>query len=182
MAFGLITTPWRASTFLILIIIRVASLMWGMDIISPQIKTFINKLFLKNPEELRWYIRGSIIYFFSLSPFNKGRSPQDRGISLTSCINQAKQDFSLLYNVQLENSVIIKTQYAIWIILSILLIRGTNRNLLERTKFIPLLILLWRYVVMIFKWHHLPPLPIFKEITDLGIYLYEKGKSLYHKA
>jgi len=53
MALGLATTPWRISTFLILIIRRVASLMGGMDIVSPQIKTFLNKLFLKNPEELR---------------------------------------------------------------------------------------------------------------------------------
>jgi|GEM_PF-3453766 len=50
---GLTTTPWRASSFLILIIIRIASLMGGMDLISPQIKSFINRLFVKNPEELR---------------------------------------------------------------------------------------------------------------------------------
>jgi len=181
MALGLATTPWRTSTFLILIIIRVASLMWGMDIVSPQIKTFLNKLFLKNPEELRWYIRWSIMCLYDLSPFAKGEVRMDRGISkvdlLKTDITQAKQDFSLLYNVQLENSVFIKTQYAIAIIASILLIRRTNRNLLERTKFIPLLILLGRYVVMLFGRHHLPPLPIFKEITDLGIYLYEKVKN-----
>lgn len=167
---GLAATPWRASTFLILIIIRVASLMGWMDIISPQIKTFINKLFIKNPEELRWYIRWSIVHLY------KRVMKVSELKSFKADIDEAKQDFSLLYNVQLENSVIIKTQYAIWIIASILLIRQTHRNLLERTKLIPLLILLWRYVVMLFKRHHLPPLPIFKEITDVGIYLYEKAK------
>jgi hypothetical protein len=137
-ALWLATTPWRASTFLILIIIRVASLMWGMDIVSPQIKTFLNKLFLKNPEELRWYIRWGTTYLYE-KLLKKSPSEGDLGGNISS----AKTDFSLLYNVQLENSVIIKTQYAIWIIAAILLIRQTNRNLLERTKLIPLLILLW---------------------------------------
>lgn len=169
-ALGLFTTQRRTSTFLILIIIRVASLMGGMDIVSPQIKTFINKLFLKNPEELRWYIHGWCTHMYR----RLVKTSQFK--SLNDDIADSKQDFSLLYNVKLQNSVIIKTQYAIWILCSILLIRQSNRNLLERTKFIPLLIIFGRYVVMLFKWHHLPPLPIFKEITDLGVYMYEKIK------
>jgi len=173
-ALGLLTTPWRTSTFLIIIIIRVASLMGEMDIISPQIKAFINKLFLKNPEELRWYIRWSITYAYR-------RLAKTSQWDINMTISHAKQEFSLLYNIQLENSVIIKTQYAIGILCAVLLIRQTNRNLLERTKLIPLLILLGRYVVMLFKRHHLPPLPIFKEITDAGLYLYEKIKKHSNK-
>jgi hypothetical protein len=51
--FGFCTTPFWTSIWLIVIIIRVASLMGGIDIINPEIKKFINTLFSKNPEELR---------------------------------------------------------------------------------------------------------------------------------
>lgn len=53
---GLCTTPFLTSTFLIMIIIRIASLLGKVDIINPTIKAYINKLFLKNPEEIRGYI------------------------------------------------------------------------------------------------------------------------------
>jgi hypothetical protein len=50
---GIFTTPFFTSLVLIIIIIRVAALLGGIDIISPEVKKTLNNFFLKNPEELR---------------------------------------------------------------------------------------------------------------------------------
>lgn len=169
---GIFTTPFLTSIVLIVIIIRVTSLLANTDIVHPEVKKFINTLFTKNPEEIRWYIRWSATAL--IVSLEKGRgTPWGRDL-LNTEIQSAKETFSLLYNVELHNSILIKTQYLIAIIIGILLYTEWRINYASWNTLLPLLFIIWRYGIMFIKWNHLPPLPITKEITDLGIYLYEK--------
>jgi hypothetical protein len=51
-----------SSSILIIIILRVASLMSDIDVLHHKTKQYLNMLFFKNPEELRGYITGFLIY------------------------------------------------------------------------------------------------------------------------
>ena len=92
---GLGTTPFWTSIALMLIILRIASLLGDIDIISPNTKNFINNLFNKNPEELRWYIRGSIVYVLNLSSFRKGGVVRSTGGFFAFIKSLCPSDFSL---------------------------------------------------------------------------------------
>lgn len=163
----LMTTPFWTSIILILIILRVASLLGNIDIMSPKIKEYINKIFIKNPEELRWYIRGWLVYVYK-------RVTTIELLTLNETVEKAKKDFSLLYNVQLHNSVHIKIQYLLLVVAIGIWISKCKPDFSLRTTTIPVIIILGRYLIMFIRWNHVPALPIFKEITDLLIYLWEK--------
>jgi hypothetical protein len=81
---------------------------------------------------------------------------------------------SLLYNVNTQNEI--KFQYIIWILLSALMIQQSQINLNQRFLIISILIIILRYLIMAIKRWHLPPLPIYKEITDLIIYISKKTR------
>lgn len=169
------TNTFWASTFLIIIIIRIASLMWWIDFVSPQIKKIINRLFTKNPEEIRWYIKGSIMYLY-----NKVTDQLNKK-EIGYFIDKEKEEFGLLYKIQLHNSIKIKIQYIMFIITFGYLIQQAIVDLNQRIVVIPWLIFIWRYLVMLIKREHLPSLPIYKEITDLLIYIYGKIRPHYHE-
>ncbi len=166
----LTTTIFWTSAILIFIILRIASLIWEIDIIWPQIKTYINDIFNKNPEEIRWYISWSIKYLINKIKWNKEITNTD----YKSTIKEEKESLSLLYNIQLHNSIHIKTQYILFITTIILWIIYIQPNFSLRTTTIPAIIIVWRYVLMFIRRKHLPALPIFKEITDLLTYILEK--------
>ncbi|MBU1758288.1 hypothetical protein KKG31_03915 [Patescibacteria group bacterium] len=115
------------------------------------------------------------MYILKWPPLTKGEAePKARQGDLRSYIASAKQDFSLLYNVQLHNSVHIKIQYFLLVIAIALWITYINPDFSLRTTTIPAIIILGRYLIMFIRWNHVPELPIFKEITDILTYIWSK--------
>lgn len=96
------------SILLIVIILRVASLILDIDIVPLHIKRRLNTLFLKNPEELRGYITGFLVYlgksfvhlFTTMTPY-----------TLDQEIAKEKESYSRI--VIIQNNGIIVIEYLI---------------------------------------------------------------------
>ncbi len=147
----------------LLIIFRVVSLLWWIDVIKDQQKEKLDKIFDKNPEEIFWYIKWSIIYLFkkmiskNIEWFNS---------SIHDFINNEKKTYSYLNDIQYQ----IIIEYIIFILLFWWWIWYTNffvRIKLEIYSFIliiPLFIIIWRYIIAILN-KKLPHIPIIHEIV-----------------
>jgi hypothetical protein len=137
--------------FISILWIRIISLMNNIDVWKTT-KQKLNKLFTKNPEELRWYIGWFITHIFSRSK-----------ISLQDHINIKKEKYQLLFKL---NNKQIALEYIILSSLSIFSIYQwytlDNYPLIIATLFI-----VTRYIIMIVKRNHLPHLPILREITNI---------------
>lgn len=132
-----------------IIVIRVITLLNNINF-WEKTKNFVNSLFKKNPEEIRWYVIWTI-----KTIFNKK--------SLKENINTNKTIFELIIKIEYKQILL---EYILLFILGLYLIYywyiNQNISLLFSIVFI-----LGRYVVMIIKWKRVPHLPIIKEITSL---------------
>jgi len=151
-----------SSAILIVLILRVAALMSDIDFLNITTKQWLNKLFSKNPEEIFGYITGCIIYltkslvhiFSKIQPY-----------SLENEIAKEKEDYSRIIDVQ--GNVNIISEYILWIILAIGLVYIIKPDFTIRTYYVWLGLLIIRYLVMALQLHHLPHLPIAREIILL---------------
>jgi len=154
-----------SSFVLTVIIIRVASLMSGIDVFDKVIKKYLNNLFLKNPEEMRWYILGLFKYVYYKLVGNLNNQ------TLKSFVIESKESYSKLLGFKNTN---IGLQYFIWIGLLVGWLSLWATVLHSRIHYIPVALILGRYILMSIKWKHLPPLPVAKEISDGLIWLWRK--------
>jgi len=166
-----------SSSALILIIFRISALMSDIDFINIPVKQWLNKLFLKNPEEIRWYFTGLCIYI--------GKSLAHivapvQYYALEEEIAQEKEAYSRIIDIQGNISILI--EYILWIILTIWLVYILHLDFTVRTYYAWFGLLIARYVVMIVQLKHLPHLPIAREIIILVQTIILYGKKLFiHK-
>lgn len=147
---------------LILIILRIACIMSDVDFVSIKIKQRLNMLFLKNPEELRWYVTGSVVYLvksllhtcFALAPY-----------SLQEEIKKEKNAYSAIIDIAGNTPLI--AEYILWILLMVGLAYVINIDFTVRTYYAGCWLLVGRYLMMAVQWKHLPHLPIAREIVLL---------------
>lgn len=145
------------SLLLILIIARMVTIAADIDIIPSKIKQFLNTLFYKNPEEIRWYIIWSLVWCIK-TLFHSSSS-------LADTIAEYKQPYTYLYDIRTFSSI--QWQYLIALL-------GIGISARQRSWF-PLsgftgtaaVLILGRYVLMIIVWKHLPALPGIREIITL---------------
>ncbi|NOZ44005.1 MAG: hypothetical protein GXP45_02490 [bacterium] len=91
---AIITKNGVATGFILsLIVIRLSSLMAGIDVIDDHIKYKLNKLFYKNPEELWGYVRGSLLFWYQ-----KFTSKQTESLSFV--IKTEKETMQKLFRIQ----------------------------------------------------------------------------------
>lgn len=165
---------------LTIIIIRVASLMSGIDIFDEFIKKKINKLYHKNPEELWWYIRGFILFWIEKL---KRTAELDKKLELKNIITQEKEKMQHLFTLQNKAVVaqyfialaLLAWWFSIWL-------KTWSKPRESRVIVMTIVLILWRYVLMVIKRKHIPNIPIAKEIVDTSIYLYHKFISKKTKA
>jgi len=144
--------------FITILLIKIVALMNDITFWKDT-QQKLNQLFTKNPEELRWYITGTLSHLFSKSK-----------LSLQENINTKKEKYSLLYKSQNKQ---ILFEYILFWILSITSIYQwyiSNNHLL----IIAIFFISARYIIMIVKRNHLPHLPLLKEIT--GMFFKSKSK------
>ncbi len=150
--------PITTALFLMLIL-RIASLMSDIDFLNTPVKRKLNKLFTKNPEELRWYITGFIVYFAKscihlFSPM--------KPYTLHDEITKEKEVFSHILTLQNNTSIIL--EYILWLFLTVWFVYGTKLDMNIWTYYVWFLWLVARYILMILQLKHLPHLPIAREI------------------
>ncbi|MCX6823686.1 MAG: hypothetical protein NT085_00970 [candidate division SR1 bacterium] len=166
-----------SSSALILIIFRISALMSDIDFINIPIKQWLNKLFLKNPEEIRGYLTGLCIYV--------GKSLVHifvpiQHYTLEEEIAKEKEAYSRIIDIQGNINILI--EYILGIILTIGLVYTLHINFTVRTYYVGLGLLIARYVVMITQLKHLPHLPIVREIMLLVETIILYGKKIFiHK-
>ncbi|MFA6256082.1 MAG: hypothetical protein WC606_02760 [Candidatus Absconditabacterales bacterium] len=155
---------------LILIVIRIAALMSDIDVLNTQTKQRLNKLFFKNPEEIRGYITGFSVYLAKSFTriFTKGQIS-----SLTEEIAKQKEAYDHIIDIQ--GTIII--EYILGILLTIGLVYLTKIDFTVRTYYAGFGLLIGRYLVMAFQLKHLPHLPVAREI----MLLFKKIKSPFRK-
>lgn len=163
-----------SSIVLILLILRIAALMSDIDFLNIATKQWLNRLFSKNPEEIFGYITGFIVYltkslvhiFNKIQPYN-----------LEDEIAKEKEDYGRIIDIQGNVSII--SEYILWVILFIGLVYIIKLDFTIRTYYAGLGLLTIRYLVMAIQLHHLPHLPIAREIMLLvkGIWWIFKSKS-----
>ena len=168
----MIQNQWLLIILLFLIVIRIATIGSGIDIMSSKIKTIIDKSFQVNPEECRAYIIASIDYITQQIQ-NKMIQPS-RG----ELVLWYKKSYSHLH--QNGHEIIIEyTIGAVWIIRLSLWI--TN-SFYTRILYAPVILIVWRYLIMYIRRRHLPPLPLAREIRLTGEKIYTAIKNkLYHQ-
>jgi hypothetical protein len=132
-----------------LVIIRIITLINGINLWEKTQKR-LNSIFRKNPEELRWYIIGTIKTIFNQK-------------NLQENIEINKNDFELILKIEYKQILL---EYIMLFILGIYLIYYgyINQNI---SVILSIIFILMRYIIMIIKWKHVPHLPIIKEITNL---------------
>jgi len=159
---------------LIVIILRIAALMSDIDFLNTKTKQQLNKLFFKNPEEIRAYITGFIVYAVkSLTHIFTKMQPY----TLESEIAKRKEDYGHIIEIPGNASII--TEYILWILLTAWLIYLAKLDFTVRTYYVWLWLFVLRYLVMAAQLKHLPHLPIAREIMLLvkGIWLLFKRKN-----
>ncbi len=129
--------------------IRAITLANDLNFWTP-IKQRINKLFKKNPEELRWYISWTIITIFNKK-------------TITENITTQKNNYELLFK---SNNKQIIFEYTI---LDIIAVYGLYLWYINNktTLIFAILFIISRYIIMIVKRNHLPHIPVIREITSI---------------
>jgi hypothetical protein len=156
-------SPIISICILLVIVSRVSMIAGWINIMSNEIKKDINHTFKTNPEELWSYIIATID-LISQKIQNKMIQPTRQEL-----VQWYKKNYS--YILPIEKTIII--QYCIgtiWIVLLAIL----QKNSTNRTRTLPILLIISRYVIMYSKWKHLPPLPLAREIHIFMENMYEK--------
>ena len=171
--FLLISMTWNiliSSSMLIVIIFRIASLMSDIDILNISVKQRLNALFIKNPEEIRWYITWSIVYLMkSCINILKKLSPY----TLSWEIAKEKEVYNHIIDIQGNMNIIM--EYILWIILTIGLLYFIHIDFTVRTYYAGVWLFITRYLVMAFQLKHLPHLPIAREIMLLVKWIFRRN-------
>ncbi len=152
--------PLILSVIVALRLLRITTLMAGVDVLHIQAKSDISNLFFKNPEEIRWYFTGAIIFLWK-SIGKIFRAPA-MPVTIANCIQSEKDAYSRLYNVKHNRNI--WAQYIIGWGLLFLYRYLVQPDLTQWNYYLPLLVIMWRYVIMLVVRWYLPPLPLAREI------------------
>jgi len=147
--FIIFTNPTINRIILTIFIVRVIMFISNINY-WDKIKNFINKLFKKNPEEIRWYFSGTIFWLF-----NKKNIEENVDIQ--------KKQFELLFKLE-EKQILLE-----YIIFLLLWIYWSYRWFILENNFLifSILFIISRYLIMIIKRNHVPHIPIIKWITNI---------------
>lgn len=145
---------------LLLIIIRVATLLGGIDLINDSIKELLNTIFTTNIEEIRAYIKGPILLV--IDKIKKNLETE----KLSDYIQAVKKDFWAIYAI--KNNRQLYTEYIILVLVIgrniFIIYQDASFNSLALKRYIPRLMIISRFLIML-PIHGLPKIPIIHEIT-----------------
>lgn len=155
--------PLTLGVVFVLWILRISSLLAGIDVLHIKAKQDINAIFFKNPEEIRWYVTWTLAFCYK-------KCTSSASTTLTSSIQEAKQTYTHLYNVKTQKSI--RIEYIIGSLLIRWYIVLRQPDFTHRTFLMPALLLWGRYIIMIITRWHLPSLPVARELFALWRFLF----------
>ncbi len=133
----------------VILIVRIIMLINDINYWN-KVKTIVNNLFKKNPEEIRWYFSGTIFWLINKK-------------SIKENINIQKKEFEFLFKFE-EKQILLEYIILFWLSIYWLY----KWFVLENIIFIfSILFILSRYIIMIIKRNHVPHIPIIKWITQV---------------
>lgn len=147
----------------VLILIRVVTIAAGIDILQNRIKNIVQQSFTVNPEELRSYIIATIDFIT--------QKIQQK------IIQPSRKELLLAYQKTYSHLHPIDTTITIQYSIGLALILGWSWSIYQNENnilYIPILIIIGRYVIMYKKRKHLPPLPLTREIHLFVYNIYNK--------
>jgi hypothetical protein len=137
----------------ILIVIRVVTIAAGIDILQNKVKNILQQAFTVNPEELRAYCIATIDFI--------AQKLQQK------IIQPSRKELLLAYQKTYSHLHPIDTAIIIQYSIGGLCIIGWIRSIYQTQNtilYIPVLVIVARYIIMYKKRKHLPPLPVAREI------------------
>jgi len=140
----------------IIIITRIVSLIWDINIVPETISDFISSLFYKNIEEVWSYIWAVILFILH---WNYNRP------YLKLLIEDTKKEYQYLYDIKKFSAI--QWQYILMIISIIIVLRQIDLWNISWLIILTILLAFWRYGIMIYIWWRSPAIPIAREITSL---------------
>jgi len=168
----LLTKSTTLSSFVLtLIIIRVASLLSGIDVLEAVVKTKLSSVFNTNVEESWAYISWSAKYLY-LKLIKKEK------IKIEDNIAEEQTYFKHLFKLDKEHIII---QYIIAIGLFVVWVNVWTPVLNSWIHITAFVLIFGKYIVMWYQLRHLPALPIARELTDLLFLASDKLTVLYNK-
>lgn len=170
--------PTISSLILVLIIIRVASLMTGIDVLPDETKKKINKIFYKNPEEVRWYVSWTVVFFVKKFILH-AKVDNKTELDLDDCIQEQKNWYKALYTPKDENKLYREYLILLWALSYF--IYNSLSYITQWISIAPVALILLRYIVMYAKWKHLPHVPLIKEFVDTCYLLLWHGQNYVKK-
>lgn len=135
--------------FLVLILLMLLINIFGLNV-GERYENFINNLFKKNPEETR----GSLIWLI-IAPFSKAE--------VKETIETKRQNYSFI--LKLDHKQVLLESILLWILSLVGIILAIY--LKQYSLIIWIILILWRYLIMLTKWKHITHIPILKEITNI---------------
>lgn len=174
---GLLDSDILMNFVFVLMVLRLSTLWFGMDYITPTSKAIINNWFSKNPEELMGYVTGSIVYLYHRI------FASTKQLSWNECVHEEKQTYNGLYPIHTDTLTDrhMVVEYTLW---GLVLFYGLLTSVLDTFGayhiVVPVLLLL-RYGILYYYWKHLPYLPVIHEIVVSIHYIITHKAAIAHR-
>lgn len=152
----LATTPFFAVFIWIAILVRIVTLLWNIDIIPQSISDSFSSLFYKNPEEIWWYVWGTIVFVFH-GNYNR---PYWKLL-----VENIKNEYQYLYDIKKFGSI--QRQYWLLLISITILLWQVDLWHISWLAILTVLLVFVRYSIMLWVWGRSPALPLMRELVLL---------------
>lgn len=149
-----IPNPVFAIIIAIAILIRIVSLLANINIIPKPISDFLSSLFYKNPEEIWGYVWWSIIFIFQ-GNYNR---PYWKFL-----VDTTKKEYQYLYDIKKFGTI--QRQYVLLLVGIVLLLWQVDLWHISWLVILTILLILWRYVIMLSVRGRSPALPLMRELV-----------------
>lgn len=171
-------SPLLSSFIFIVMVLRLATLTYGMDYFSASMRQELQNLFRVNPEEIRAYILAAINRAYAL--INKNTVQE----TYTELVEKHKATYMKLVTIQQQKEYSVRAEWIVGLLIGTLIVYSTIVSGWLWLGVLVGVLLVWRYGVMAYFWKHIPHLPLAKEIVDASIWIAANKKNilntLYH--
>lgn len=171
-------SPLLNSFVFIVMVLRLATLTYGMDYLSVSMKQELQNLFRVNPEEIWSYGLAGLHRLYAI--LNKNAIQE----TYPELVEKYKTTYTKLVPITQQKQRDIRAERLVWLFLWSLVIYSTILHAWLWLGCVVGALLLGRYVIMAYFWKHIPHIPLAKEVVDTGIRIVVNKKNildrLYH--
>lgn len=153
-------------------VLRLATLTYGMDYFSVSMKQQLQNLFRVNPEEIRSYVLATIQRTYTF--VHKDAIQNTYG----ELVEIHKATYTKLVSTEHQKQHMIWAERILALLIIGLVIYYTIIHGGLRLGVIVGILLVGRYLVMGYFWKHIPHIPLAKEIVDISMWIISHRKNI----